>query len=301
MLELRQLRYVIAVASHRSFQAAAKALNISQPVLSRAIQNLEDELGVSLFERRTTGTRPTPAGFRLIERARTIIDEADRAVAELAQAARAESGAVRLGITEAPLDHRARLLFASFRAEHPKVDLTLSDMHANDILDRIRDGELDVGYIADELVPPGFEALRLWRQRMVAVLPADHRLATRGALSWADLGGEPLITRGRSDARGYRDFLVARLGGSAKIGLFNSSAQGLADLVELHGCVTILPDGVVRESKSIAVRPILEESACLTRVLVWTPQTENPVFGRFLSFVRDRVRQPAAPPAEAPS
>src|SRR5258706_1028887 len=191
--ELWQLRYFIAVAERLHFGRAAQALHISQPPLSRAIRALESRLGVALFVRSRRRVELTPEGARLLEEARRMLGQLERAVLELRAIAAGAQGRLRIGFVSLADYGVLPNLLKAFKAARPAVRLALREMLSPEQAAALAAGELDFGL----LLPPvaGAEALEhvvVQRERFVAALPPTHRLArARGPLAVSALPGGP--------------------------------------------------------------------------------------------------------------
>jgi DNA-binding transcriptional LysR family regulator len=202
-LDLRKVRYFVAVAEHENFGRAAQALHIAQPVLSRQIRALEQELKVSLFERDTRGTRLTAAGAALLEDARTLLPAADaarRRVRDAAAGIRTFTVGFSPGVSITPA-------VRELSRRHPDVSVEVlrNDwIHQADI---IRDGQADVGYLRLPADTRGLSVERLFTEPRVVVLPADHPLAGKETVSIADLAGEHLL-QNPDDLPEWRDIAL---------------------------------------------------------------------------------------------
>lgn len=196
-MELRHLRYFLAVAELRHFGRAAARLGISQPPLSQQIRDLECELGVRLFERGRGGVRLTDAGAAFEPQARATLAQAARARAEAQRVGRGEAGRLELGFSGSLpfIDVFGRLL-REFRATHPAVVLHLRELGSVDQVREILGQRLDLGMlrIAPPLLPQGLQGLPLFSEQLVVALPASHRLARKTDLRLSELAAEPWIT-----------------------------------------------------------------------------------------------------------
>jgi DNA-binding transcriptional LysR family regulator len=188
-LDLRKLRYFVAVAQHRHFGRAAQQLYIAQPVLSRQIRALERELGCALFERTTRSVQLTAAGDQLLEEARGILTAVDTALRRVHEAHR---GVERLVVAFAPgllVSEPVR----AFSAMHPDVDVELLPLKWWDQDGPLRDGRADVGYLRRPFDDTGLRTVTVGSDTQVACLPATHRLARRRRIRLADLDGEHFL------------------------------------------------------------------------------------------------------------
>jgi DNA-binding transcriptional LysR family regulator len=194
-MELRHLRYFVAVAEELHFTRAALRLNMAQPPLSQQIRALEEELGVQLFVRTRRSVALTDAGHALLERSREMLATAQALPQQLQRVARGEVGLLRIGFSSTlPLTKVLRDVVADHRRSHPDVALNLREMHSQLQFDSLRRGELDVGLVRyNERAPEGIRLRLLRRDPLRLVVPAGHRFARRRSISIADCRDEAFI------------------------------------------------------------------------------------------------------------
>jgi len=194
-MELRHLRYFVAVAEELHFTRAAERLHIAQPPLSQQIRALEGELGVQLLLRTRRSVALTDAGAALLERARPLLASVQALPEELRRVARGEGGELRIGFTSTlPLTKVLRDVVADHRRTHPDVVLTLRELHTAVQFEALRRGELDVGFVRyNERPPTGIHLKLLRRDPLRLVVPAAHRFAKRRSVSIADCREERFI------------------------------------------------------------------------------------------------------------
>jgi DNA-binding transcriptional LysR family regulator len=194
-MELRHLRYFVAVAEELHFTRAALRLNIAQPPLSQQIRALEEELGVQLFLRTRRSVALTDAGQALLERAREMLAAAQALPRQLQRVARGETGLLRIGFSSTlPLTKVLRDVVADHRRSHPDVALNLREMHTQLQFDSLARGELDVGLVRyNERAPEGIRLRLLRRDPLRLVVPAGHRFARRKSVSIGDCRDEAFI------------------------------------------------------------------------------------------------------------
>ena len=194
-MELRHLRYFVAVAEELHFTRAALRLNIAQPPLSQQIRALEEELGVQLFARTRRSVALTDAGRALLQRAREMLAAAQALPQELQRVARGEVGLLRIGFSSTlPLTRVLRDVVAEHRRSHPDVALSLREMHTQLQFESLRRGELDVGLVRyNEGAPQGIRLRLLRRDPLRLVVPAGHRFARRRSVAIADCRDEAFI------------------------------------------------------------------------------------------------------------
>lgn len=193
-MELRQLRYLIAVAELGSFTAAADRLHIAQSAISRQVQTLEAELGVDLLHRSRRGVKPTEAGTRLIARARTALDEVEAAREEAEELRGLLRGRLRLGgmIPVGPLS--LPRVVADFSRIHPAIEITLREGVAAEMLAAVAADELDLTFCFRPVVEPeGLETMRVGRDRLVVATAEKGRSLADGRISVEALDAHRLI------------------------------------------------------------------------------------------------------------
>ena len=192
-MELRHLRYFVAVAEELNFTRAAQRLNTAQPSLSQQIQDLEQELGVALFIRTKRSVKLTAAGTAFLDEARLTLAQARRAIASAKQAARAGESTLVLGFGPAAEIKLFPSTLTSLRASFPKLRLEFRSMTTLEQREALLHNEIDLAFLRPPIHEPSLEAIPVLREQLVAVLPADHPLAGEGPLDFAELSGYPFI------------------------------------------------------------------------------------------------------------
>jgi LysR family hydrogen peroxide-inducible transcriptional activator len=208
-MNLRDLRYLLAVAEHGHFGRAAEACGISQPTLSVQLRKLEELLGVTLFERASRSVVPTEACERLIGHVRSAVAEADT-ILDVARSLRDPlAGRFRLGIIPTLAPYLLPLVFGPLRDALPALAVEPWEDQTAALLDRLRAHDLDAALLATEADGPDLAGLALFTEPFLAALPPDHRLAGREAVSEAELAGDMLVL---SDGHCLRDQVLAACG-----------------------------------------------------------------------------------------
>jgi LysR family transcriptional activator of glutamate synthase operon len=273
-MELRQLRYLVALAEERHFTRAAERMHVAQPALSQQIRRLEGELGLVLVHRTTRHVELTDAGELLVARARRALGELDAAVAELADLAGVRSGRVVVGAMQSLGSYDFSGLLAEFHARHPAVELTVREDVSDELLERLRGDMLDLAFLSLRAgaEPEGLETRVLRREPLVALLaPGDPR-ARRPRLRLADLRDDPFITFRRG--AGIRRLVegAAREAGFEPQIAFETDEVPRARALASRGLgVTIVPrhDGEV-PGAPVAVVALHRPSLRLDVTLVWS-------------------------------
>jgi DNA-binding transcriptional LysR family regulator len=192
-VELRHVRYFIAVAEYLNFSKAAQQLHIAQPPLSRQIRQLEEDLGVTLFLRNKRRVALTKAGQIFLVEARKLVVQAGHAMEAARHAQKGESGIVRIGIasglggviSKAVFEHRRRL---------PAIDVECRDVFSSFQNEALRKGEIDIGFLRPPIDQVNLDCELLFEEEFVVVLPRTHRLAKRRFLRLKDIADDPLIS-----------------------------------------------------------------------------------------------------------
>jgi DNA-binding transcriptional LysR family regulator len=192
-IELRQLRYFLAVAETLHFSKAAERLGIAQPPLSQQIKRVEQILGHRLFDRTTRGVKLTAAGELLAERARSTIEKVSDDIEQVRRLGRGEQGTLTVGFSGSIMFTNLPTAIESYRRRYPKVELRLRELVTSAQIAALLDGTLDLAFLRDGDPTDGIQVSTLLRERYVAVLPKDHALARKRSLHVEDLREEPFI------------------------------------------------------------------------------------------------------------
>ncbi|MEU6343973.1 LysR family transcriptional regulator [Streptomyces sp. NPDC046977] len=236
-LDLRKLRYFVAVAEELHFGRAAERLHIAQPVLSRQIRSLEHELRAQLFSRDRRSTALTPAGEQLLADAGPLLAAAQAAQRRVARAAHGGPGTFTVGFMPGLIVTGA---VREFSGRHQGLSVEVVRTGWNDQAEAVRDGRVDVGYVRMPLDARGLGMCELMTEPRVAVLPADHRYAGKHSLSIADLAGEHLL-QDPDAVPEWRDIAQElRTAGPAPVPAFRTVEEKLESVAAGRG-VVVLP------------------------------------------------------------
>ncbi|MGH3247313.1 MAG: LysR family transcriptional regulator [Trebonia sp.] len=292
-MELRQLRYAVAVATHRHFTRAAAAVPVAQPALSHQIKLLEQELGVELFERSRSGTRLTQAGEIFILRARRAMAEMDAAREEIAALKGLTAGRLVLGAMQALAGLDLPRLIAAFHAAYPGVDVSLREESARDMLTLAARGEIDLAIAALDIEPPaGLEAIPLVREPVLVAMPAAHPLAALETVPVRQLRGDTFIFfKPGTGLRAVSDRAAEQAGFVPHVGFQTSSHDRLLALVSEGLGVAFVPASAVSDPppQGVAVRPA---SPAINRTVgvAWRAgHRHTPAASAFLALLRERA------------
>jgi len=209
-VELRHLRYFVAVAEMENVSRAALKLHVSQPALSRQIRDLEDEIGFSLLERTAKSVRLTDAGRVFLDDARALLQHADETVTKARAVASAEPTELHVGYSPTPFAEILPKILRAFQRAMPNVHVRLHDWSNNAIRDGLHDGRLQLGLIVPPAKASSMRDLRyeeLFHQRVCVAVAPQHSFARRRAIPIAEVAAEPLIGLTREDYPNYYDLL----------------------------------------------------------------------------------------------
>ena len=191
-VSLTQLTYAVALDTHRHFERAARACNVTQPTLSMQLHKLETLLGVTLFDRSRTPVKPTEIGMVLIEQARVVLREAAR-LGELRDAADgAIAGELRLGVIPTLAPYLLPNVIEVLTERHPQLELVVEERVTEEVLEGLRDDSLDAGLVATAVESPGIVGRTLFREPFFGYVSPAHRLAGRARLHVGDLSTDDL-------------------------------------------------------------------------------------------------------------
>jgi DNA-binding transcriptional LysR family regulator len=285
-MELRHLRYFVAVAEELSFRRAAERLHLAQPPLSTQIKALEAELNVRLFNRSTRSVKLTPSGRVFLDEARAVLAGARQAEQRARSAEHGLLGTLRIGILAPTATPRLAGILREYRQKFPGVQLSLYESTSTEQLQRLRADQLDVGLLRPPIAFPELDSQFLEESPMVLAAPAGHRLARASKIGWRDFHNEPLVMIHPTLQHGYYDPFLERC---AKAGAMPVVGQYANDV---HSKMWLISAGfgVAPTTKTIAAvrRPGLvfrELPAGLPLVhtrLVWKRSNDAPVLRNFL-------------------
>jgi DNA-binding transcriptional LysR family regulator len=289
-MELRQLRYLVALADERHFTRAASREHVAQPALSQQIRRLEAEVGLTLVERTTRRVALTEAGELLVTRARRALAEVDAARAELGDLVGVRAGHLEIGAitTIGPIDLSA--LVAEFLVRHPAVELTVREQSSEELADMLRLDQLDLAFLSatEHIKSCGLGLHQLVAEELVVLLPAEHELATRRTVRLAELADEPFVSyRQGARLRELLEFAARDAGFVPRIALESIDSRRIRSLVSRGLGVAIVPRSDADEQGSaVAVAALTGPSLTRDVTLAWRAERRHsPAAVAFLDLV----------------
>lgn len=292
-MELRHLRYFVAVAEELHFGRAAKRLNIAQPPLSRQVRDLEREIGTPLFDRVPRGVELTPAGIAFLPEARLTLAQAERAQRTAQRAARGETGRLRVGFVEAAT-HSGILpdVLSFFRMHLPSVGLSLFELDPLRQEEAFRDARIDLGILHS----PPLDADRwlrvelIYTEPVVLAVPSTHRLAGRARFTLGSLAAESFVLFPRHVAPPMYDDIIARCRSAKFSPRVVQEAAGWHTLASLVGAgvgVGLVPRSLTRfQQHGVVYRSVPDLKVDMALSAVWKSGEKSAVRERFVIALR---------------
>lgn len=299
-MDLRQLRYFVAVAEEGHMTRASSRLGIQQPPLSQQIRTLEGELGLKLFERHPKGVALTASGQRFLEDACRLLDDAAKMKSRMQAFAAGQDGSLAIGFTSSAAAHSfTPQVLREWRRRYPRVSLEIAEDHAAGVTESLAEGRLQCAFLRVPVAtPPGIKFETLLREPVLAAVPKGHTLAKTGGrgITLAQLCTVPLILVRQTGAPGLYANLLAlcsEAGLEPKIGQEVSRMTTALNLAAAGAGVAIVPASMDRmHSKVLAFRRLSgarKLDAPLT--LAWREQDVSGALGLFVQLARDAARR----------
>lgn len=256
-MNLRDLRYLIAIADHRHFGRAAQACHVSQPTLSTQIRKLEQELGVTLVERAPRRVMLTPAGLVIAQRARRVLAEVAQLLETARQSHDPEAGSLKLGLFPTLCPYLLPHVVPSLRQRFPRLELLLIEEKTDALLAQLQDGRIDAAVLAQPVETEGLAHAALFDEPFVLALPRGHRLSRdHRSIGLRELRDLPLLLLEDGHCLRAQALEVCQLAGTSEQGEFRAtSLETLRQMVAAGVGCTLLP--VLAVKPPIAASPDL--------------------------------------------
>lgn len=294
-MDLRHLRYFLAVAEHRNFTQAAAALHMTQPPLSRAISELEAEVGAKLLERTTRRVRLTAAGEVFRTHARSVLEALDTAKHDAARADSGHIGHLAVGFTGSVTYELLPRIVRHFRDVSPGVTLDLQgELFTPEQARRIADGRLDVGILRPPTTSPDLEVRSLRSEPLVALLPEDHPLAHHSQVELSELADEDFVSY-PSRWQSVLDRTIREAcwdaGFQPRIVQEVHETFTLVCLVAAGLGVALVPESVRHlHVTGVAYRPLTDATKHADLAIAWRRSDLSPALSRFVRLVENLIR-----------
>lgn len=293
-MDLKQLRYFVAVAEELHFGRAAKRLFISQPALSFDIRKFEDELGVQLLARTSKSVALTNAGEVLLGEARRLLLQAQEAERLTIRSASGLAGRLRIGFVNSMLYRGLPQAARRFEADYPNVEIVLKEMNTQEQVQAIQRAQIDLGYAHWGNFPPDVVSETLYSEPFLCCLPAAHPLARRKRIALAALAKEPFILFPRDAAPHYHDLIIAQCVSAGFSPLIRHEArlwQTVLSMVEFEMGIALVPRVLQQvHNERLRYRP-LENGTLESHTLQLRHAGDvEPVAERFAAYLNDAIR-----------
>jgi DNA-binding transcriptional LysR family regulator len=297
-IDLKQLKYFLAVAEEKSFSRAAERLHISQPPLSQQIQKLESELGVRLFARTTRSFELTAAGKALMGEAADLLARMRVTIETIRQIDRGEVGRLRVGIVGSAMWGPIPKLLEEFHTSFPRVTWTLHELGPNDQIDALRNRQIDVGFWREprneeeELRQGSLRQELCFRENVCVAVNENHRIASQQHVELAELAGEPLLTLAL-DRSAFARYLVqccANAGFEPAIFQEALEPQTVLAMVGAGLGVALMPETTARVGwPGVTFIPIKTNAPSANLYITYPAQDDAPVVRAFLNILQARA------------
>lgn len=292
--DLQQLRYAVVAADFGSFRQAAEACLIKQSTLSRSVRQLEQLVGVSIFERSSGGIRPTSAGRNFLRMTRSILEQVDALAATARASGRGDTGRLVIGFCTSITVGNLRASLLDFKKKFPQVELGTVERSRTRLTTALRNGAIDVHIATGDIAPFDSKTTPLWSERILAVLSNNHPLAARTFVYWTDLRDQTVLLSHYDPGRELEDLMNAKLsspGDRPRIERHDVSRGVIKGLISMEFGISLVLESDIGASFSGLVYRELRDGTGPSRIefsAVWRADNENPALANFLSLLAER-------------
>lgn len=289
-IDLRHVEAFLTLARTLHFSRAARALNVSQPALSRTISTLEASIGVPLLVRTTRQVDLTEAGRAFMQNAPSILEALQKSVADARRAAAGETGRLAVGYMDFAINGPLPILLQQFRKAAPGITVDLSYMPTNAQREALFDGRLDIGFMIGPLNAEGVTTHSVDDAALVALLPRAHRLARQKTITIDQLAGEAWVLGAADPWQAFRTIVFdccAKHGFAPNVVQEATNSDGVFGLVAAGVGVSLYSDSAANlRRKGIVVKEVAASPRILT-IAAWRTDNANPARARFVASVLD--------------
>ncbi|MDJ0703868.1 MAG: LysR substrate-binding domain-containing protein [Leptolyngbyaceae cyanobacterium MO_188.B28] len=292
-MELRHLRYFVAVAEELHFGRAAERLHMAQQPLSRQIRNLELELGVSLFHRTKRTVRLTEAGKAFWEEAKKTLTQAEKAIVVAQRVGRGEAGHLQIGFTGPVLNSILPTIIRQFQDRFPDIHLQLKRLSTDEQVNALRDEEIQIGLLHPPIDAPFLTQEVIYQEPLIAAIPDIHPLAKQAPkqISVKDLASEPFILFPRRVGPILYDAIISfcqHAGFSPMVIQEAFPQQTILGLVASGLGVSLIHASVERiQQQGVVTKSLIEATPQLQSAIVWPASTSHPAILKLLEVIRE--------------
>jgi DNA-binding transcriptional LysR family regulator len=297
-MELRHLRYFIAVADELNFSRAAERLGITQPQLSQHIKALESRLDVQLLDRKQRPLQLTVAGQAFLEEARSTLATLEQAVRKIQRIHQGKVGSLSVGFTSSMANDILPDILRTFRQEYPNISLILREASSGFQIQALQDRQIDLAFVYQTPSMREIQNLEmsvLSQQTLVAVLPQHHPLTTQSTIALMDLKHEEFIMPLRPIVSGLSEQIYAlcdQAGFVPKVAQEAIFMMTILGLVAGEMGISILPSSVQKlQREGVTYRPIQEEAIANPLAIAWRQENSSPILRQFINIAKNFLSQ----------
>ena len=291
-IELRQLRYFVAVAEELNFGRAATRLKITQPSLSRQIQKLERELAVKLVERIPPQIKLTPSGELFLVEVRQILARVDRGIKVAQKASRGEIGQLKIGFQGSAVYDIIPNSISAFRESFPAVEVAIQPMRTKAQIEAIENDDLDLGFVVPPIDNSNIEVETIFQEPVVVVLPENHPLATETELTIAALADEPLILASRDRGCGlFEEIFNLYYQANLRPNVIYAARemQVMLGFVAAGMGISLLPAYVQNLQRlGVVYRNLKPNPPLVELAIAWKLDSKQPILKAFLEIIKQQ-------------
>lgn len=293
-MELRHLRYFVAVAEELHFGRAALRLHMAQPPLSQQIRQLETEIGVQLFERTNRRVELTPAGQVFLLEARSILESVEQAVTHARRASRGDWGWFGVGFVGSANYDVLPAILRRFRERYPEVELVLQELLGEEQEQALREKQIHVGFTRLSTPEAGFVLEPLIQEPLLLAVPSTHHLATQESVQLRELANEPFILFHQPSPSSYGGYLVRiceEAGFTPRMVQRVGEVQTAISLVSAGIGITLVP-GLVQnfQREGVVYKTLTNPSPTIGLMLIYRENDTSPILPHFLQIAREAIQ-----------
>lgn len=288
------LQHATAAADYGSFRRAAEVLSVKQSTITRSIQLLEHRFGAAIFERSSGGVQPTVVGRQFLRLARSMLEQLDTLTTFTRAAGRGEAGRLAIGFCTSLTAGNLRASLLEFRQRYPQIEVVVVERRRSHLAAALRNGVLDILVLTGRIPATKSSEKPLWNERVLVVLPAEHRLAARQAVYWTDLRDETIIVSKYDPGREIEDLLVSKLASPNErpnIERPDVSRGVVKSLVTMGmGISIVLESDLGANFSGLEYRELRDGAgpSMLGYSAYWQTDNENPALETFLRLLSER-------------
>jgi DNA-binding transcriptional LysR family regulator len=299
-VDLQHLRYAVTAADHGSFRRAAEALRLQQSTLSRSIRQLEQRIGMTVFDRSSGGARATEAGRDFLRVARSIVEQMDTLLTTAHSTGRGEAGRLAIGFYTSLSTGNLRATLVDYSHRFPQIDVGMLESSRTRLVNALRNGAIDIAIVTGEAPFLDSKSMPLWSERILVALPESHRLVASETIYWTDLKGETLLLSRRDPGPEIQDLVVAKLASPAdrpKVVRYDVSRESIKSLVGAGYGIGLTIEASLGADFANVIHREVRDGVGPSRIghsANWREDNKNPALAGFLKLLRERYPSPSA-------